>query len=152
MRAQLELTGLQRAPQRRDLLADLAILGAAGVAGLLAAGAVSLGLSLFFMRWWPPWISAFAAAGVWGLVALQALRHDRARKVLRAILPEQDDAAVAAAQTELLARIEAVRSTSGALTRAVEREFVERQKAALEHALRDLFGVMLAPARAVLRR
>jgi hypothetical protein len=152
MRAQLELNGLQRAPQRRDLLTDLAVLGVAGVAGLLAAGAVSLGLALFFARWFSPWISAFAAAGVWGLVALQALRHDRARRVLRAILPEQDDDAVAAAQAELLARIDAMRATSRALARAAEREFVARQKVAVENALRDLLGVMLAPARAVLRR
>ena len=152
MRAQLELNGLQRAPQRRDLLADLAVLGAAGVAGLLAAGAATLGLALFFDRWFSPWIAAFAAAVVWGAVALLALRHDRARRVLRAALPERDDAAVAAAQAELLARIEAVRSTSRALARAAEREFVARQRDAVEHALRDLLGAVLAPARAVLRR
>ena len=152
MRAQLELNGLQRAPQRRDLLADLAVLGAAGVAGLLAAGALTLGLALFFARWLDPWIGALAAAVVWGVVALLALRHDRARRVLRAVLPEQDEAAVAASKVELLARIETVRSTARALARAAEREFVDRQRAAVDHALRDLVGVVLAPARAVLRR
>ena len=136
---------MQRAPQRRDLLNDLAVLGVAGVAGLLAAGAGTLGLALLFDRWFSPWIAAFAAAAVWGAVAILALRHDRARRVLRAVLPEQDEAATAAAQAELLVRIEAVRSTSRALARAVEREFVERQKAALVDAV-------LAPARAVLRR
>jgi hypothetical protein len=128
------------------------VLGVAGIAGLLAAGAATLGLALFFDRWFSPWIAAFAAAAVWGGVAILALRHDRARRVLRAVLPEQDEAAIAAAQAELLVRIDAVRSTSRALAAAVEREFVDRQKAALEHTVRDLVDAVLAPARAVLRR
>lgn len=152
LRSQLELTTLRRAPQRRELLRDVALLAAGGIAALLAAGAATLALALLLTKVLVPWAAALAAAGTWLVAAALVLRGDRARRVLEAVTPPADDAALAAAEQELAVRLDALQVTARALAASVEHDVIEHERQAVESALRELLAAVLAPARAVLRR
>jgi hypothetical protein len=97
-----------------------------------------------------PWAAALAAAGVWLVAAAIVLRGDRARRVLEAVTPTADDAAVAAAEAELALRLESMQATARSLALSLEHDVVAHERQALEHALRELVDAVLAPARSFL--
>lgn len=167
VRGEIELNAVRRAPQRRVLLGDLAIVAAGGVALLLAAGAATVAAGIALSHFFSPAVAALVTAGGCTSVAALLFRRDRARRLVEAVVPTKNEQAVAAAEREQLQRLEALQRTARRTATALERDVIVHERAAaldalhrlgasarataqgdVEAAIRALVALALAPARA----